>query len=794
VDDSAPALDADLAAAAHESSVAAALLAWLDQKEEGLDMGALVGSASLPEIEAAFAPVERADYLESARLHLLRQLADPQRRYEAWDASVRASFPDTPPSMVEGAVEAWPPPLPPRKLFGSPCMDASIADNREFNRLSLSLGGSMEDVHADKVLQELEKPASVKGNAIFFALCTELRNSRRSATLPSAAVDLPRQLLECIVGTSPASPPPPPQTEQRDWRVCTKCSKWRDVAGAPAIAPTPALAAAPAAAPSAAEDAEMPAPAPTTPAPSAPAPVPAGESGAATAAPVRGPFCCADCSAPEEPYAGGRAAELTTGDRCDAFCHRRRLWLAADVVAHRTDAVQVRFAKRGADTREVVDWLPRRPAKGALPALSALYAYTSKQDEAKEYVTTETVRFEMSAFGPRATMGDYMRLIDKVQGMSRMLKSELARTVAELVNSVSEMGGESLGRREVKVSRKVLVRPGGTLAAAKPATSRDPATSLQSAVSKDHREAHCVFFKEFKRVLGSGAPFDRISAYADALSVQQLECWNPMAWSGRLQRYGGFLDDTMDEEACVATLPERPDREEDECFMLRGMSVATPLGEAVVVDRTAPRTYLLALPARSAGQKVQTPSGEGRVEAFDEQTKLATVRLRDGSVLQLHDPAMLVEMLLAVPPDPWLAARNDRVALEELFVDRRAKMAAAGLSGVASDADAANGDGATADNDADNDPDNDADAANGDGAADADAANRDGNGSGDGDGAAAGGDGDAAGGDEDAAGGDAAGGDEDAAGGDAADGDTADGDESAPAEQEPEADGQGPAK
>lgn len=60
-----------------------------------------------------------------ARELLLSRLEHPQQRFSPWSSSIRSHFPYVAPVQSE----AWPPVLPPVRLFGSPVLDASIFEN-----------------------------------------------------------------------------------------------------------------------------------------------------------------------------------------------------------------------------------------------------------------------------------------------------------------------------------------------------------------------------------------------------------------------------------------------------------------------------------------------------------------------------------------------------------------------------------------------------------------------------------------------------------------------------------------
>lgn len=163
------------------SSVIAALLGWFDQKDEELDIAKLTGIAILPTIESVFA--ESSETHSYPRNELITQLSHREKRYEPWSSRVVRAFPDVPPRLVSETLgDAWPPPTPPLKLFGSPVVDAAFFDNVDFTKLSSKLTGELSDLQEQGVLDQLKKPASAKGNQVLEKIVKELKNTERSST------------------------------------------------------------------------------------------------------------------------------------------------------------------------------------------------------------------------------------------------------------------------------------------------------------------------------------------------------------------------------------------------------------------------------------------------------------------------------------------------------------------------------------------------------------------------------------------------------------------------------------
>eukprot|EP00924_Labyrinthula_sp_SR-Ha-C_P007742 snap_masked-scaffold_28-processed-gene-2.8-mRNA-1 protein AED:0.48 eAED:0.48 QI:0/-1/0/1/-1/1/1/0/1607 len=105
------------------------LLAWFDQKETGLDIYSLVGTAFLPHVESCFG--KTGDYLER-RNDLIKQLSHSEKRFMSWSDEVSKSFDISARQELansSGGSDAWPPLTLPSKIFGSPVIDAAIIDN-----------------------------------------------------------------------------------------------------------------------------------------------------------------------------------------------------------------------------------------------------------------------------------------------------------------------------------------------------------------------------------------------------------------------------------------------------------------------------------------------------------------------------------------------------------------------------------------------------------------------------------------------------------------------------------------
>jgi len=151
-----------------------------------LDISRLWGTAILPNIESCFADVIKTTTTTDkpvypyARRELIRQLSHIENRYNVWKKVIVESFPVTTPQLATDKLkDAWPPPTPPLQLFGSPVVDAAFSDNVDFTKLSSKLTGDLSDLDGD-VLDQLSRPASVKGNAILEKVVRGLKRNRRS--------------------------------------------------------------------------------------------------------------------------------------------------------------------------------------------------------------------------------------------------------------------------------------------------------------------------------------------------------------------------------------------------------------------------------------------------------------------------------------------------------------------------------------------------------------------------------------------------------------------------------------
>jgi len=392
----------------HESSVVAPLLGWLDQKEQNMEIAHLVGSVVLPNVESAFEIDKSDSYLNSHRSGLLKQMHHREHRYSEWTPEVRTCFPDCPPKLPPASVTAWPPPVPPMQLCGSPILDASILDNREFERLTRGLAGDLDDVFAKKALQELEKPASVRGNSIFERLNGILRDTLRTKSMWSREDERRWE------------PPAAPMRLQITWVQCDSCHKWRKLLPGHVASDFP------------------------------------------------DPFFCshlievdphfATCSIAEESSTGETVMrwgygingvdDLKVGHRVDAYAEKR--WAAAEVADVKPDAVLVQFSKKLGIKEK---WIQRHPQPGKQPHLSPLYSWTSKSDdEFKPHKFVQVTKWEKSRFGPKLTAKDYAKYIS---GVSVAISGGVRSVMANLVNEVSAALGEPLGKVCVTLLKKV---------------------------------------------------------------------------------------------------------------------------------------------------------------------------------------------------------------------------------------------------------------------------------------------------------------------------------------------------
>uniref|UniRef100_A0A7S2S621 SET domain-containing protein n=1 Tax=Mucochytrium quahogii TaxID=96639 RepID=A0A7S2S621_9STRA len=608
----------------HESSVSASLLGWLDQKEQDLEISNLVGTAYIPDIETAYTPCETEKYLAYHRSKLMRQLGEQQKRYEEWDKDLRLSFPDVPDAVDPGSIGAWPPSVPPVKLYGSPIMDAAILDNREFNRLSLGLGGNLEDVYAKKVLEELEKPASNRGDHVFSSLVQALRNTRRNGSKSY------RKEEEKFI------PPPPPSVQHYIWVQCAKpmCERWRKL--------------------------------------------PEGMTGDS----FPDPFYCehlihvdpryASCTVPEEDSSQGETTikwgfgindvnDLRAGHQVDAFCKRAQQWFAADVIDSRPESVLVKYPQRAGFQTE---WILKNPTKGELPMLQPLHAFTTKRvdekEETKLYKFVDTVRKEKSKFGKKATIKEYTDMLEWYKIENRRNHAvPIASVMAHLVNEVSALGGEKLGMIHITGRRRVPLnkRP------------RSSATGISSAgTSKPRgakaREGILTFFKDLKQSCGQDLTFREIAEIADNFTPEQIELWNPANWQN--SPYACFLDSFCDED--IGCVPDFTLKEEEEVGALKGMEVRTPVGVGTIVSRTGIRSYLVAVKAYHCAE-VNTPYGKGNVvEIFDNEDgePIVKVKLSWGANIYIHDLAIVHEMYLSVPFEAFVSTRLAGVDIEDV--------------------------------------------------------------------------------------------------------------------------------
>lgn len=644
----------------HESSVVAPLLGWLDQKEEHMLVEEMLGTTVLPEVESAYQPTEAAKYASHVRAKIMKQLGDDKKRYQDWDKDARSMFTPAPMALRadEKQKDAWPPPLPPPRLFGSPVLDAALYDNRNFTGSDSGFESRFEDVYAKKqVVEEQNKPASAEGDAIFQNLLTSLKSTRRSTTRLSTEE------------TQMFMPPPPPTVNQHVWIQCDgpDCEKWRKL--------------------------------------------PAGYS--ASDFPEK--FNCsmlkridpqfASCSVPEEPSTGetslkwgygiGTVDDLTKGHRIDAYHRRTRKWYAVDITDARADAVQVVFPKQAG---KMEDWLPRHPGPGQFASVMPLYSFTDRSDDRSNhrvYRYVEATKKEASKFGPKALIKDYHNLAlaaAERHGLPKVSAQAVLSVLVDVINQVSADGGEPLGRIEVKIRRKVLVDDGhlspANAAATKPgllrrvpsAQSNLSGTSyVRSAAARDRdrsrftqRESMFMFFKEMKRLYGGLISFEDISRQAEALDDQQMNFLNPTIWNNN--DFGVWIDAAFDED--IGLSKEQDLSERDEEYVMVGMQVMTPQGEGVVLRRTGIRTYMVAV-RPAVDMRVDTSFGWGTVEEVRGNLHTAKINLDAGGIMYSPDMAIEVEYFLALPVETLVFAKLSKMPLEQLLVKQSARAAAA---------------------------------------------------------------------------------------------------------------------
>jgi len=599
----------------HESSVVAALLGWVDQKEEGLEPHELLGTAALPEVESAFLEVDSAKYLSYVRNRLIRHLSDSNKRYNEWDQDVRKMFPDDLLAGESTDLDEWPPPMPPHRLFGSPALDAALVDNREFQRVTFQLSGTASDLRSKKLLSDLTRQGSIRANQIFDRLVSVLRSTRRSnGRVPKEEMDLV------------AAPPAPAADDKIVWIQCGKpnCKKWRKLPAGLGASDFP-------------EDFVC-----------------------AHLHEVDPPF--ADCSFPEEPsnstepkwgFGVVSVDDLAVGHRVDGFSRRGRRWFPANIVAIRDDAVLVRFET---PSHRADEWLPRHPVSGEPPSLMPLHTFTSRSVNRSRRVAFsddgEMAGKDVSPHGPKVSAADYNGDFPK----------GVAEVVADLVNQVSEENGEPLGKTETRTRRdagnsRLSGRRGGSSTAS--STSKSGGTRTRDKGKLAQREAMYAFFRQMKRLHGGLITYEHIMSQMNEMTQKQISLWNPSAWNGNT--YSGWLDADLEEDVGLPTIPT--DEEPDEAFVMVGMKVKTPNGLGIVMERTGVRTYRVAVKARP-GMRTWTPYGEGTVHTVDLGSGVAAVHLSWGATLFAPDLPIVFEYFLAVPVEPMIFTKVQKRSLQ----------------------------------------------------------------------------------------------------------------------------------